>query len=127
MIVIRPYRAPAAPTTGADVPAFPREHRLSWPFGRVLVSGTSMTPALRPGDMLVIRMTTTVAVGDIVLARFPSMPDRLVLKRAIRPVEGGWWVHGDNGAGSDDSRRYGTAQVLGRVVWRYWPLVRRRR
>jgi phage repressor protein C with HTH and peptisase S24 domain len=127
MIVIRPYRAPAVLTTGADVPAVPREYRLQWPFRRILVSGTSMTPALRPGDMLVVRMTTTVRVGDIVLARFAAMPDRLVLKRAIRPVEGGWWVHGDNGGGSDDSRRYGVAEVLGRVVWRYWPLVRRPR
>ncbi|CAN5291872.1 hypothetical protein BH20ACT5_BH20ACT5_08070 [soil metagenome] len=98
-----------------------------FPLGRILVHGRSMTPALRPGDMLVVRYRAPVRPGDLVVARFAALPDRLVVKRAVRPVEGGWWVQGDNGGGSDDSRRYGAAEVLGRVIWRYWPLVRRSR
>lgn len=91
---------------------------------RVVVSGPSMVPALYSGDQLLVRRTASVRPGDIVVARFAATPERLVVKRAVRPVEGGWWVVGDNPAGSDDSRTLGPAQVLGRVLWRYWPLLR---
>ena len=37
-------------------------------------------------------------------------------------MDGLWWVEGDNPAVTDDSRRYGPAEVLARVVLRYWPL-----
>jgi hypothetical protein len=57
-----------------------------------------------------------------VVARFPSRPGLLVVKRAVRPVDGLWWVEGDNPAVTDDSRRYGPAEVLGVVCLRYWPL-----
>lgn len=96
-----------------------------WPYLRVVVRGPSMVPALYPGDQLLVRRTVAAKPGDLVVARFTGAPGRLVVKRAVRPVEGGWWVVGDNPAGSDDSRRYGPAEVLGRVVWRYWPLARR--
>lgn len=81
-----------------------------------------MLPALRPGDCLVVRGPRRVRAGDVVVARFPSRPDLLVVKRAVRPADGGlWWVEGDNPAVTDDSRRYGAAEVVGRVVLRYWP------
>jgi hypothetical protein len=64
--------------------------------------------------------------GDIVLARFGELPDRVVVKRAVRQVgPDRWWVEGDNSFCSDDSRRYGPAEVFAVVLWRYWPLVRR--
>jgi hypothetical protein len=63
-----------------------------------------------------------VRPGDVVVARFPTRPDLLVVKRAVRPEGGLWWVEGDNPAVTDDSRRYGPADVLARVVLRYWPL-----
>ena len=97
------------------------------PLMRVLVAGPSMVPVLRDGDAVVVRRGGRVRAGDVVLARFRALPDRLVVKRAVRPCDGGWWVEGDNPYGSDDSRRYGAADVLGRVVWRYRPLVRRAR
>ena len=82
-----------------------------------------MLPALSPGDCLVVRGPRRVRAGDVVVARFPARPDLLVVKRAVRPVDGGrWWVEGDNPAVTDDSRRYGAAEVVGRVVLRYWPL-----
>ncbi len=80
-----------------------------------------MLPTLRPGDCLLVR-PGGVRVGDVVVARFVARPDLLVVKRAVRRVGGLWDVEGDNPAASDDSRRYGPAQVLGRVVLRYWPL-----
>jgi hypothetical protein len=39
----------------------------------------------------------------------------------VRPAVGGWWVEGDNALASEDSRKYGVAEVVGRVVLRYWP------
>jgi nickel-type superoxide dismutase maturation protease len=90
----------------------------------VLVAGPSMVPTLRSGDVVLVRRGARVRAGDVVLARFPGGPDRLVVKRAVRPYGSGWWVAGDNPAGSDDSRQYGAAEVVGRVVWRYWPPIR---
>jgi nickel-type superoxide dismutase maturation protease len=92
----------------------------------VLVEGPSMLPTLRPGDCLLVRRRRRVRTGAVVVARFPSRPDLLVVKRAVRPVGALWWVEGDNPAVADDSRRYGPAEVVGVVALRYWPLGRRR-
>ena len=91
----------------------------------VLVEGPSMLPTLHPGDCLLVRRPRRVRAGSVVVARFPARRDLLVVKRAVRPVEAGlWWVEGDNPAITDDSRRYGPAEVLGVVALRYWPLRR---
>ena len=92
-----------------------------WPLVAVLVSGPSMVPTLRSGDAIVVWRGARVRPGDVVLARFLSLPDRLVVKRAVRLAPGGWWIEGDNELVTDDSRRYGPAEVIGRVVCRYWP------
>lgn len=96
----------------------------------VLVQGPSMAPTLRHGDALLVRRGNhAIRPGDIVVASFRSRPGLLVVKRAVRPMDGGWWVRGDNDLATDDSRTYGVADVLGRVVLRYWPhprLFRRR-
>ena len=98
-----------------------------WPvLSVVLVQGPSMLPTLRPGDCLVVRPGGRVRPGQLVVAQFPSGPDLLVVKRAVRPVDGLWWVESDNPAVTDDSRRYGPAEVLSRVLLRYWPLPPRR-
>ena len=91
----------------------------------VLVKGPSMAPALRDGDALLVRRGGRVRPGDVVVARFRSRPELLVVKRAVRAQEGGWWLHGDNEFVTDDSRAYGVADVIGRVVLRYWPRPRR--
>jgi phage repressor protein C with HTH and peptisase S24 domain len=88
----------------------------------VLVRGPSMAPTLRDGDALLVRRGgRAVRPGDVVVATFRSRPDLLVVKRAVRAQDGGWWVRGDNGLVTDDSRAYGVADVRGRVLWRYWP------
>ena len=84
-----------------------------------------MLPTLRPGDCLLVRPPRRVRPGQVVVARFPTRPDLLVVKRAVRAVDGRWWVEGDNPAVTDDSRRYGPAEVVAVVVLRYWPLRRR--
>lgn len=96
---------------------------MSWqlPLFAVLVQGPSMAPTLRAGDALVVRRSGRVRAGDIVVARFRARPNLLVVKRAVREQDGGWWVRGDNEFVTDDSRAYGVADVIGRVVFRYWP------
>ena len=93
-----------------------------WALARV--SGPSMSPTVASGDRLLVRRvrnTGTVRDGDVVLARFPSRPELLVVKRVRRAVPGGHWVEGDNPFVRDDSRQYGVAVVAGRVVGRLWP------
>jgi nickel-type superoxide dismutase maturation protease len=88
------------------------------------VTGPSMSPTVRHGDRLLVRRVRpadTVGAGDVVLARFPSRPDLLVVKRVRRAVPGGHWVEGDNALVADDSRAFGVAVVVGRVVGRLWP------
>jgi phage repressor protein C with HTH and peptisase S24 domain len=87
----------------------------------VLVHGPSMVPALRHGDAVLVRRGGQIRPGDVVVGAFGARPDLLVVKRAVREVDGGWWLESENGAVSDDSRRYGPATVYGKVVWRYWP------
>ncbi len=96
-------------------------------YAVMAVAGTSMLPALHPGDFVVVRRSVPVRPGDVVVATFLARPGLLVVKRAVRRAPGGWWLEGDNVAATDDSRSFGPVgdgEVLGRVVWRYWPLVR---
>ena len=89
------------------------------PWFRLAVNGPSMIPTLAPGDWLLVRRTRTTAPGRIVVVRLGG---RLMVKRAVREQDGGWWVEGDNAEASDDSRTYGAAQIVGEVRWRYKPL-----
>jgi nickel-type superoxide dismutase maturation protease len=98
--------------------------RPATPWVMARVTGPSMAPTVRSGDRLLVRRVRSagaVRPGDVVLARFPARPDLLVVKRVRRAVPGGHWVEGDNPFVADDSRAFGAAVVLGRVVARIWP------
>ena len=89
-----------------------------------LVHGPSMVPTLRHGDAVLVRRLADparVRVGDVVVARFAARPGALFVKRVARRDGAGWWVLGDNPLVTDDSRAYGAAEVVGRVVLRWWP------
>ena len=87
-----------------------------WPLRRVTVRGPSMAPALKDGDVVLVRRTTKAKVGDIVLVRWPSRPTQLSVKRVARP---GYFVVGDNTFASTDSHQLGLAEVLGVVIFRF--------
>jgi hypothetical protein len=54
----------------------------------------------------------------------PARADLLIVKRAARRVDGGWWLESDNpAAGAVDSRRFGAVPaplIEGRLLARYW-------
>jgi nickel-type superoxide dismutase maturation protease len=96
---------------------------------RVVVTGDSMLPSLRPGDCLLVSARSGFDVGDVVVARRPGVPDLLLVKRVVRRDDAGWWLLSDNAAaGLDDSRAFGVlpdACVVGKVLLRYYPWRRR--
>ena len=102
------------------------------PWQWVRVSGPSMVPTLRDGDAVIVRHGARIVAGDVVLGRFRTLPDRLVLKRADSERDGGWWLRSDNEFAGGDSESHGVADVLARVTWvvrgrRVTRLSRRRR
>jgi len=101
-----------------------------WPLLRVEVAERSMLPALRPGDWLLAVRTRRVRPGQVVLAWHPARTDFLLVKRAVRRVDGGWWLESDfpDAPGAADSNRFGPVpeeKIIGRVLVRYWPRGRR--
>ena len=85
-------------------------------IGTVLVRGPSMVPTLYDGDCLLVGRGWRIRPGDLVVARYRSLPDVLVVKRAVRPVDGGWELSSDNEFAPGPS---GPADVEARVLWRY--------
>ena len=91
-----------------------------------------MAPALASGDYVVVDVRayarSSPAPGEVVLARDPRDPSRVIAKRvAALAGEDGVVLLGDNLAVSTDSRAFGPvprSALTGRVVWRYWPPAR---
>ncbi len=100
-----------------------------WAVGRrarFRVHGDSMSPALAPGDQILVDLGAYRRVrprpGEVVLARHPYRRDvRLVKRVASVAADGGCELAGDNPDASTDSRGFGALPgelVLGRVVLR---------
>jgi phage repressor protein C with HTH and peptisase S24 domain len=75
-----------------------------------------MVPTLYDGDCLVVGRRLRVRAGDLVVARFRSRPELLVVKRAVSPYDGGWLLASDNPYATGPE---GVADVEARVLWRY--------
>lgn len=99
-------------------------------FLLVEVTGDSMLPALRSGDLLLVRRCPgsegPVRTGDIVVARHPHHADKLIIKRIVFRTGAGWWLESDNqrAAGRQDSWDFDAVPdrlVVGRPVVCYWP------
>ena len=101
-------------------------------FERWEVSGASMSPALAPGDWLLVERlrpgVTPPPAGAIVLVADPRDPSLPLLKRITRiDAEGKVWIEGDNPPYSTDSRDFGpvpVTSIAGIVRFRYWPPAR---
>ncbi|HEX2297130.1 MAG TPA: S24 family peptidase, partial [Pseudonocardiaceae bacterium] len=99
----------------------------SGPLGHprcAVVRGPSMSPALADGDVVLLSRRVRPFPGAVVLVRWAQRPGQLSVKRAVGRHGAGWWVLGDNPAGSTDSRQLGTAHVLAVVLARLWPAPR---
>ncbi|MFH8571561.1 nickel-type superoxide dismutase maturation protease [Streptomyces sp. NPDC017993] len=92
-------------------------------FGLAEVYNPSMVPTLQPGDQLVVQYGAPVRPGDVVVLRHPFRQDLLIVKRAVRRQDGGWWVQGDNPYVRNDSREFG-AVPDDLVIARAWVRVR---
>jgi signal peptidase I len=100
----------------------------SWPL-RVAVSGHSMEPGLFDGDWLLLEPTRTLAgLGDVIVARDPRQPERLIIKRVLEvDADGSLLVAGDHPAHGDEANAIGPVDpdlVVGRPWFRFWPLAR---
>lgn len=109
--------------------------RLLWrSVHRVEVTGTSMVPALLPGDRLLVVGTPWLPQpwprpGSIVAVRDPRLPTRILIKRVagVNRQAGTLEVEGDATEASTDSRTFGPVDrtsVVGRAVYRYAPVAR---
>jgi signal peptidase I len=111
-----------------------------WRPFRIEVLGTSMFPTLEAGDWA-IAVVKPVRAGHVVVFEHPERPGFELVKR-VTAVPGDrvagdrvlgsdeYWVQGDDGASSSDSRAFGPvrrAHLKGTVVYVWWPAGRRGR
>jgi len=100
-----------------------------WALGRrarFRVAGDSMSPALAPGDQILVDLAAYrrrgPRPGEVVLARHPYRRDARLVKRVARvAADGRCELAGDNPDASTDSRGFGSVPaelLLGRVVLR---------
>ena len=91
---------------------------------RFRVSGSSMTPLLEDGDVVLVDTeafaSKAPAEGDVVLVRHPYRRDVALVKRVASVEDDGrLFLAGDCPAESTDSRSFGTVRadlVVGAVV-----------
>jgi signal peptidase I len=105
---------------------------------RVAVAEESMTPALQPGDWLLLDAVTRrwPRRGSVVVVRQPGTGQLAIKRIAAGPGDvvlagTGYvqlgdeaWLLGDGGGHSVDSRHYGPVPLdalVGRAWFRYWP------
>jgi hypothetical protein len=102
---------------------------MALPLRLVRISGPSMVPALRSGDVVLARWRPgrlTCRVGEVVLVALPDRPlsVKRVRRRTANAARATLWLEGDNAFGSTDSRTFGEISetaVQGRILLRLWP------
>lgn len=100
--------------------------------GLVRVSGPSMEPTLRDGDLVLVWWGGPASRGRLVVFRHPADGSLLAVKRVAYPDPADqrrWWVERDNPAAGSDSWSFGSVadgDILARVLTRL-PRLRTRR
>lgn len=100
-----------------------------------------MVPTLLPGDWTLAVAARRLRRGDVVVVEHPDRPGYEMVKR-LTAVPGDhvaegrlltadqYWVEGDHGKGSTDSRQFGPVrrdEIKAKMLLVYWPRERRRR
>jgi nickel-type superoxide dismutase maturation protease len=94
-----------------------------FPLARFRVEERSMSPALDPGDYVIVNTWAyrrrEPGVGDLVVLQDPQREGRFLCKRIAEVEASGLYiVRGDNDAASRDSRSFGPVPrrlILGKV------------
>jgi len=129
----RPYRLAPAVFAGLSLVAGLIVGRRAWanrPLRRVCVAGSSMEPALRPDDRLLVVRGGRAWPGKVVMFDDPREPGRILIKRVVSHHGQDLVVAGDNPSASTDSRHFGpvsTRDLHGWAFYRYRPKYRRGR
>ena len=86
------------------------------------VEGNSMMPTLDEDDVVLVKHSRRVKIGDVVLAQHPYKQSVKVLKRIAEVDDQGRYIlTGDNPEESTDSRTFGSigaTDILGKVIGR---------
>jgi nickel-type superoxide dismutase maturation protease len=136
LVRVERYHALRYPISGLLIAAVGVWLILRRPFG-IAVEGESMSPTLRPGDLLVAARSGPIRRGALVVLEHPERPGYEMVKRlagipgdAVGGVTLGpdeFWLIGDNPSSSTDSRTMGPfarSSIRGVVRFRYWPIER---
>lgn len=77
----------------------------------VKISGDSMLPTLKDGDVVLFKTGKGPKIGDIVLARHPYKTTKIVKRLTVLDENGRATLAGDNPTESTDSRTFGSVSL----------------
>jgi phage repressor protein C with HTH and peptisase S24 domain len=81
-----------------------------------------MEPTLRDGDWLLVDTAATPGVGQLIVARDPRAPGRLIVKRVASADDGALILASDHAAHAGEAiGPVARETVIGRPRLRYWP------
>ena len=85
----------------------------------LMVSGSSMYPTLKEGDVLLVDKRAELEEDQIVILKDPQNSKKVLVKRIIVLDSEYAWVEGDNNGNSRDSRDFGEVSrtnIIGKVI-----------
>jgi nickel-type superoxide dismutase maturation protease len=85
------------------------------------IEGDSMTPTLKNGQRVLVKIAANLQIGDIVVAKHPFRKTPIIKRITEFSTGGKLFLSGDNPEESTDSRTFGeipAADILGKVICR---------
>jgi len=89
---------------------FGQEFPMLFGYGKAVVVTGSMEPAIRPGDMVIVREQDVYDIGDIVLYKANSY----ITHRIVGKTEDGYITQGD--ANNTDDGEIQREQLVGKII-----------